>query len=879
MISILFCSRIKDNPASGLKALFDSIVATTSPTEREQIEVLIKFDEDDDQCPGEAFFAQYPFPVRTFVFARGEGRHGLHHAQEYLFAQRDPRSRFLLMTADDFVFNRAGWVREILAVRDELVILGFVRPNIEQVAAGWDQPENHPRWITSFGEWSPVISVRVIEICQNFGWQANVDSWLMALSLALYEMYRVVIWKPHAPFYRRTGGYGLGDTRTYNNMEVTCQKGPKNRYWFDLVRRQARNLYLNLEYGSDVRQRRWFYRVRAGWRKFWSQPLHHFPLRLWHRACRDASWLLSLTQRPAPERIVTPGMRPHQYTPGEYKAHKIWRSHGMYYAIPFALEAQMLGTLDYLCHPEVLSATNYPELQRQIDARPAPSYRWESTPFERPVAPTCVPEGEAIEFAGWLPAFHSFGNCGKHPQFRHTEHPPQGYRFHRSEPANLPPPRKAGSTEEAQPPKSWVDRTVAFCVAVVKTMLVPIQSVVAFCTCAPGVSWSARWRTLWAAWRLYRQMRAAGCPRGDALQFLHTRQWSSQFLLSENAQGPAFLTSIPYIVNQMPWVIEIEDITTLFFPYIHNGRTCEVNFQQQPVFSAIKALLEADECRAIVTHMRSTAEMLPRLFQSETIGRKVIYAPLGVALPPLVQRPVRGRDEPMELLFVNSWAQQGVCFGLRGGFDILEAFRILKVRYPRLRLTLRTTLPKLARHYQQILASDDVRIIDRVVSDEEMTQLHQQADIFLLPAARIHIVSLLGAMAHGLPVVVSDGWGFEEYVDDGRNGLVVRGRYGVTSWADQEAGVLREDYHTLYSPEPEIVAGLVEALTRLIEDPEYRARVGRNARQDVERLYTLERWNAALKEAFDRATGKPVELPGLPAPVPETTPELATSDT
>ena len=59
------------------------------------------------------------------------------------------------------------------------------------------------------------------------------------------------------PFYARGGGYGLGDTPTYNNMELTCQKGPLNKYWFELVRRQARNVYLNMEHGTDLQRRAW----------------------------------------------------------------------------------------------------------------------------------------------------------------------------------------------------------------------------------------------------------------------------------------------------------------------------------------------------------------------------------------------------------------------------------------------------------------------------------------------------------------------------------------------------------------------------------------------------------------------------------------------
>jgi hypothetical protein len=138
MISVIFCSRVKDNPDSNIKRLLDSAVAHVHPDERDQIEFLIKYDDDDDQRPPDSFFTDYPFQIRVFDWSRGEGRHYLHHAQEYLFAQRDPRSRFLLMTADDFVFTRSGFVSEILGIPDEFVILGPVRPPIESFAGVYE---------------------------------------------------------------------------------------------------------------------------------------------------------------------------------------------------------------------------------------------------------------------------------------------------------------------------------------------------------------------------------------------------------------------------------------------------------------------------------------------------------------------------------------------------------------------------------------------------------------------------------------------------------------------------------------------------------------------------------------------------------------------
>lgn len=285
MISVIFCSRVKDNPDSNVGRLLDSAADHLRAEEREQIEFLIKYDDDDDGRPPDRFFDRYPFSIRTFSWARGEGRHYLHHAQEYLFAQRDPRSRFCLMTADDFQFTRPDFVPEILSVPDEFCILGPVRPPIESFAGIYENEEAIRRWVVAFGPLSPVISVRLVEVCQNFGWQSNVDSWLMGLSVVLYDLYKIILWRSIEPYYQRGGGYGLGDTPTYNNMELTGMKGPENKYWFELLRRQARNLYLNMEFGTDYTKLSPLpHRV---WNKVRSQPLRRLPLRVCRRILRE----------------------------------------------------------------------------------------------------------------------------------------------------------------------------------------------------------------------------------------------------------------------------------------------------------------------------------------------------------------------------------------------------------------------------------------------------------------------------------------------------------------------------------------------------------------------------------------------------------------
>ena len=297
MISVLFCSRVDDNPDSGLARLLDTAVEHTTPAERDRLEFLIKYDADDAGRPPDEFFAKYPFKITRFVWSRGEGRHTLHHAQEYMFAQRDPRSRFCLMTADDFYFTRPGFVSDVLAVEDEFAVMGYVRPPIEAFAGRYEQEEVIRQWVVSFGCWSPVVSTRLIEVCQNFGWQANVDSWLMGLSVVLFDLYGIVLWKTHEPFYARGGSYvrpaSCGAAPTFNNMEITNNVGPVNRYWFELVRRQARNVFLNMQHGTDLRRTRWGYAPKRLWRKVRARPLGQLPGRLARRVARNLTALFA----------------------------------------------------------------------------------------------------------------------------------------------------------------------------------------------------------------------------------------------------------------------------------------------------------------------------------------------------------------------------------------------------------------------------------------------------------------------------------------------------------------------------------------------------------------------------------------------------------
>lgn len=135
------------------------------------------------------------------------------------------------------------------------------------------------------------------------------------------------------------------------------------------------------------------------------------------------------------------------------------------------------------------------------------------------------------------------------------------------------------------------------------------------------------------------------------------------------------------------------------------------------------------------------------------------------------------------------------------------------------------------------LAADRAVTFREAVADAELPDLYRRAAVFVLPSVhltcygrRVAISELLGlsvleAMASGLPVVASRLGGLPEVVQDGRTGYLV---------------------------EPGDVAALHDRLRMLLDAPDLAARMGRRARDLViERFtwaHTAERCLAAYRE-------------------------------
>lgn len=239
-----------NNENQNLKRLLDSLVSQTTSQERNKVEVLIKKDSDDISFPHPSFSAAYPFPVFIYTGERAEGRNSLHHFYDYLLGRINRNSKYILIVSDDFVFNRTGFVTEILNINQEFCMIetADVPTNIVKYVGRWRDPEVQRQWRCQTNMAAPCFSTRLIEVTSGFGFIPDVDCWAMLLSIILMESYGVSIRKNILPFYERL------DCKPAINCATASFLDNKNLdYWHELTRRQAKNIYLNLVYGKSIK--------------------------------------------------------------------------------------------------------------------------------------------------------------------------------------------------------------------------------------------------------------------------------------------------------------------------------------------------------------------------------------------------------------------------------------------------------------------------------------------------------------------------------------------------------------------------------------------------------------------------------------------------
>jgi len=239
-------------------------------------------------------------------------------------------------------------------------------------------------------------------------------------------------------------------------------------------------------------------------------------------------------------------------------------------------------------------------------------------------------------------------------------------------------------------------------------------------------------------------------------------------------------------------------------------------------------------CRKIISFLEAEQNTFFKYLNCERFKDKFALIPLAIPVKPF-EKP-RRNDGRVKLLFVGTFHQSDM-FLMKGGLEALECFRELGQIYPHLEFVIRSEVPASVRRKYEGLPG--LRILDSPIPREALDAEFSSADIFLFPSLySTPISSILEAMSYELPVVACNAFGTKELVRDGETGFLV-------PLPDRGEGGLHHD----------VLKGLVEKTSLLIEDASLRQRMGRAARSDVEEgTHSIGYRNKKLKEILDAAT-------------------------
>jgi len=345
-----------------------------------------------------------------------------------------------------------------------------------------------------------------------------------------------------------------------------------------------------------------------------------------------------------------------------------------------------------------------------------------------------------------------------------------------------------------------------------------------------------------------------GIHRDDVARFLSSRALIESFAVPQSGNH-LLLPTYPLFIGPQSWSVMIETWHTLYYPFAANdseGSTYNFDYENSPYTKILEALFSLDNCMTIITHMKSTHMALSKIFSDSNISKKIRYIPIGYPTPPLQKE--RQDYTVIKLLFINSHGAGSSEFIYRGGLEVLHAFRRLSAKVNNLHLTICGQVP------WEILTVDETHFLrncsrvsrrESYISEQEMLSLLQQTDVFLIPANAFRSISVVQALAHGIPVIASDGWGFDEFIDDGLTGFLAHGQ-AKHSYIDKE-GIERIDNRQPYRINEVLVESIVEKILVFANDVNLLKEMSDCARSEALQRFSISRRNNLLKEIFNQA--------------------------
>lgn len=252
------------------------------------------------------------------------------------------------------------------------------------------------------------------------------------------------------------------------------------------------------------------------------------------------------------------------------------------------------------------------------------------------------------------------------------------------------------------------------------------------------------------------------------------------------------------IYRKLPFLFAAHALQRKIVTHFHAGDFAEY-YARQPRFGQwlIRGGLQRSDC------VLAVSESLRTVLKSFLARTQIHVIPNGIALNEFASAvrhntsTARAGENIVRLLFVGAMGR------LKGERDLLYAIQSLSEQYPMLRITL---LGHGAETVEDVIAETGLaRLIEHVgpVKLTDRARFFQEADFFVLPSyAEGMPISIIEAMAAGLPIVATRIGGIPELITENHEGWLV------------EAGD---------------IAALTERIAFVLDHPQLRSQAGANA--------------------------------------------------
>jgi glycosyltransferase involved in cell wall biosynthesis len=295
-------------------------------------------------------------------------------------------------------------------------------------------------------------------------------------------------------------------------------------------------------------------------------------------------------------------------------------------------------------------------------------------------------------------------------------------------------------------------------------------------------------------------------------------------------------------LRKEPWVVDME------FPSSFTGYSLPRFIRRR---NEMAKLLSQPYCKRIIPWTDAASDVMRNAFPEQAIQEKIFTVPLSVSKKQ--KQKVDRKDGKVRIFFLGS-SNLPHDFEIKGGHETLIAFERLRKKYDNIELIFRCYVPPhLKEHYSTL---PGVKIIDYLISWNELEDLYVTSDIFVGIAHYTPGVGHLEAMSYGLPVIGTDVWENAKIVTPDVGMLIPKhskavyfAKYGMPDWG------FPPFMEAIKSIDENRVTSLMASISKLVDDEKLRKKMGQNARYHVEEgPYSITARNKLLKEVYDDAT-------------------------